>query len=152
MTTNVVADIVARATELGMVFEIEDSKMQVRSKSLSSIPDDLLNAIRKHKVEIERSITKTPKTPKAKPVKKKYTLESYLKRLKGGADHLTKCWQSIQQNKYSETSRQFRWFRSNLFRWVDIEDALRKDYPEFDRCPVGKCRDETPVRCLYCGR
>ena len=39
---------------------------------------------------------------------------------------------------------------NNMALWAQIDDEMRRLYPEFKGCPVDSCTSKVPVRCVYC--
>ena len=48
--------------------------------------------------------------------------------------------------------RQIDMFDRRLHQWADMENLLRDCYPEYNRCPLGKCQTQQPIICMECMR
>ena len=39
---------------------------------------------------------------------------------------------------------------NNMALWAQIDDEMRRLYPEFKDCPIDGCTSKVPVRCVHC--
>ena len=92
----------------------------------------------------------------------------YEERLRKGADWLSDCWGRVSdrfidlaRRPGSVSTSEENWarmskaFSRNLHRWADLDEELRRVYPEYRGCPIGGCDQRylsgsLPVRCLHC--
>ena len=51
-----------------------------------------------------------------------------------------------------ETPKLIDMFDRRLHQWADMENLLRDCYPEYKRCPMGKCQTQQPIICMECMR
>jgi|TARA_R100000365_G_C2674841_1_gene22601 hypothetical protein len=71
----------------------------------------------------------------------------YTKRLSEGMTWLEQVWEMLKTNDTLKVSESFD---RNLHGWADLEEEMRRIYPEYKDCPVGGCRKSMPVKCDTC--
>jgi len=131
-----VVHILREAQRAGFVIDLaDDDKLKV---SGPKDRDDILSELRGHKAEIVAALKQPPTVG----------VSHYTERLLHGATWLETCWNKVSAEPYDVRLEEA--LIKNLHRWADLDEELRRVYPEYRGCPIGRCREDAPVRCLHC--
>jgi len=128
----------------GIQIELDGSDLVVTGPGAQSARGEtmwteLVEEIRARKPQIVEAMTNLPEAVET----------HYVSRLKRGVEWLQECRKMLEKDPTNEKITMA--YLDNTCRWGDVDEELRRIYPEYRGCPVGGC-DTTgiPIRCMYC--
>lgn len=130
-----IVNILRQARDAGFIVDVTDDDTLTVAGPMNR--SDILSELRGHKAEIIAALRHPPAG-----------VDHYTERLIQGVTWLETCWRRVNDEPYNERLEEA--FIKNLHRWADLDEELRRVYPEFRGCPVGRCSETGPVRCLHC--
>ena len=135
---NIAVGILRLARSAGFSVELEDGALQVKGPSERT---DVIKELRDHREEIIEAITHPPSG-----------VAHYRDRMAKGIEWLDLCWEKLTTEHHGDQhDSMIEAIGDNMQRWYNLDEELRRVYPEFRGCPVGGCKSvDALVCCMHC--